>query len=675
MTFSLLYKGFAYVAFYNGAYENFDSPLSLVQTGANSIEATLDYGIDVATSEVVADSNYTDSLAALGSTIDQAENLGLTVMVRPLIDFLDPAVIAPYSVGDWRQNYQPTNVATFFASYKQMILAQAQVAQQHGAQMLSIGAELDQLAGPQYLSYWTDIISSVRAVFSGKLTYSASWNTAGSVSFWSQLDYQGIDCYVPLTNTSNPTLQDLVNGWLTAATQATNPDAFTVIGSQSPIQYFENLAAQSGKPLLFTELGYANDTGAAANPSASGSSPDPTLQANLYKAFFEAWAQSGSSSLIGTYFWEWDPNGSTSNVGPAVDSFSPQNDPAQSAATAGFETVMSGQTLTVSSGQTSNGIVVQSGGILDVVSGGTISNTVDSGGGLIVSAGGSAVSTTIDGGSAGILSGGTANGAVISGGTLELYGGAATGSDPTVFAGSSATLRIDSATMPVNVISGFAVGDTIDLAGVGFSAGGMAGLAAGNVLQVVAGGQTYGLQLDPSANFAGDFVRLSSDGHGGTDVSLSWGFSINVTYDFERHLRRQRRRHRGCGRRRRSVLRKRFHQSDDAQHRCRVWRNQRQPDLGDRRCHEQDQPHLDDLCGDNFCNVGRRDFGRSDRRRRRPARRQSDRQRYICDRPFRSEGIGSAGGLGQQHRRRLCRAQQRDDLHFRSEQSRGVRPA
>src|ERR1019366_4418660 len=301
-----------------------------------SIEATLDYGINVTTSQVVDDPNYTDSLAALGNTIAQAESLGLSVIVRPLIDFLSPSKIGPYSVGEWRQDYQPTNVAAFFASYKQMIVQEAQVAQPNGAQMLSIGAELDQLTGPQYLSYWTDIITAVRQVFTGALTYSASWNTASQVSFWSQLNYEGIDNYVPLSNAPNPTLQDLVNGWLEPATASTNPGAYAVIGNQSPIEYFENLAAQSGKPLLFTELGYANDSGAAADPSASGTSPDPTLQADLYQAFFQAWAQSESSSLIGTYFWEWDPNGSTSNVGPGIDSFSPQNSPAQIQATAGF---------------------------------------------------------------------------------------------------------------------------------------------------------------------------------------------------------------------------------------------------------------------------------------------------------------------------------------------------
>jgi len=336
LTFSLQYKGFDYVAFFNGAYEDSDSLSSLVQTGANSIEVTLDYGIDAQTSQVVADPNYTDSLTALGNTIAQAESLGLSVMVRPLIDFLNPAESAPYSVGEWRQDYQPANVAAFFASYQQMIVAEAKVAQQNGAQMLSIGAELDQLTGPQYLSYWTDIISAVRAVFSGALTYSASWNTAGEVSFWSQLNYEGIDCYVPLSNAANPTFQDLVNGWLDPATEATNPGAYAVIGNESPIQYFENLSAQSGKPLLFTELGYANDSGAAADPSASGDSPDPSLQASLYQAFFQAWCQSGSSALVGAYFWEWDPNGSPSNVGPTIDSFSPQNSPAQAQVTADF---------------------------------------------------------------------------------------------------------------------------------------------------------------------------------------------------------------------------------------------------------------------------------------------------------------------------------------------------
>jgi hypothetical protein len=260
-----------------------------------------------------------------------------------------------------------------------MLIAEAEVAQQYGAQMLCVGVELDQLAGPQYLGCWTDIIGSVRAVFGGALTYSANWNTASEVSFWTQLDYEGIDCYVPLSNVPNPTLQDLINGWLEPANASTNPIAYAAIGNQSPIQYFESLAAQSGKPLLFTELGYANDSGAAAQPWASGSSPDPMLQAALYQAFFQAWAQSGSSFLRGAYFWEWDPNGSTSNVGPGIDSFSPQNSPAQNQVTEGFASAIPPAAPTITSASPDTGSVagVTDANVLTLTGIAVASSTVD----------------------------------------------------------------------------------------------------------------------------------------------------------------------------------------------------------------------------------------------------------------------------------------------------------
>jgi hypothetical protein len=529
-TFSLQYKGFDYVAFYNGAYENSDSLPSLVQTGANSIETTLDYGIDVATSQVVADPNYTDSLAALGNTIAQAESLGLSVMVRPLIDFLNPAESAPYSVGDWRQDYQPTNVAAFFASYQQMIVQEAEVAQANGAQMLSIGAELDQLTGPQYLSYWTNIITAVRQVFTGALTYSASWNTASEVSFWSQLNYEGIDCYVPLSNAQNPTLQTLVNGWLQPATEAANPGAYAVIGNQSPVQYFENLAAQSGKPLLFTELGYANDSGAAANPSASGNSPDPTLQAELYQAFFQAWAQSESSSLIGAYFWEWDPNGSSSNVGPNIDSFSPQNGPAQSAATAGFETVSapastqlgqtnaraleaaSGHTLQINDSAIANSGDIQLAGTLAVdVSSLTLlgTGTVTLVGGAIVGSasaetlhndGNTILGTGAIGDGSGHLALDNVSGTIeASGGTLILDTGATITNAGTLEAAAGATLQINDPVSGTGGTATIGVGATLEI-------------AASDPENVAFNSTTGKLILDHASTFGGQIVGFTGDG-------------------------------------------------------------------------------------------------------------------------------------------------------------------
>jgi hypothetical protein len=348
---SLSFKGFNYVSYYNGGYANADSLAALAGTGANAAALAFEYGIDVQNSAVYADANYTESQSVIAATIAEAKGRGLAVMVRPLLDFLDPSKIGSYSVGDWRSTYNPTNVAAFFASYKTMIVAVAQMAQANGAASLSIGAELDQLTGPAYLAYWTDIITSVRAVFSGKLTYSADWDTnispwqgqhgltagtgnlATQVSFWSQLDYLGIDCYAPLADVGNPTLAGLVAGWTTTPS---DPTSLSVTGNQSLISYFASVATQAGKPLLFTEIGYESANDAAKQPSGTSTNVyDPALQANLYSAFFAAWQQSGNNALIGVYFWNWDPN--AAEVGPGNGpNFSPQGQPAQAVVTANF---------------------------------------------------------------------------------------------------------------------------------------------------------------------------------------------------------------------------------------------------------------------------------------------------------------------------------------------------
>lgn len=360
MSFSPTYKGYNYVSYYNGAYSDADSMAAMAASGANSAALVLDYGLNVTTSRVYADTRpggFTDPLTALSSAIREAAQLGLSVMVRPLVDFLPGAYgAAPTNLGtyqplDWRAYFNPGNTAAFFASYKTMIVNQAKAAQAGGAALLCIGTEIDQLTGPQYLAYWTDIIASIRAAYTGKLTYSAIWddaispwagahglpagtgNLATQVSFWSQLDYVGLDVYAAISDKANPTMADLVAGWNQTPT---DPVTKSVTGNQSLIQYFETVAKQIGKPLMFTELGYQSASDAARNADYTQTGVfDPVMQANLYQAFFTAWQQSGDSSLAGVYFWNWDPN--TAEVGPGNGvNWSPQGLPAQAVATQGF---------------------------------------------------------------------------------------------------------------------------------------------------------------------------------------------------------------------------------------------------------------------------------------------------------------------------------------------------
>ena len=287
-------------------------------------------------------------------------------MVRPLIDFLpkdyaDDAnpLNGTYYNDEFRNNYNPgaagsASADAFFASYQTMIVAQAKLAQTSGAGLFCIGAELDQITGPAYESYWTTIIKAVRAVFTGKLTYSALWDDNQSywqyqgtglakgtgdittqISFWKQLDYIGIDEYAPISDLAKPTVSQLVAGWTEAPTDALTS---TVTGGQSLIDYYQGISAALGMKLIFTELGYGNSSDAAISPatpgfgqngSADDATADPTLQANLYQAFFQAWQQDGNGSLVGAYLWNWEPNGS-------ADPFTVQGLPAQQVVKAGF---------------------------------------------------------------------------------------------------------------------------------------------------------------------------------------------------------------------------------------------------------------------------------------------------------------------------------------------------
>jgi hypothetical protein len=237
-----------------------------------------------------------------------------------------------------------------------MVVDQAKLAQANGAGLFCIGVELDQLTGPAYENYWTDIITAVRAVFSGKLTYSADWDDALSpwqyggsglpagtgdittqISFWKQLDYVGIDEYAPISDLTNPTLAQLIAGWTQVPTA---PTTLAVTGNQSLISYYQGIAATLGMPLLFTELGYANSSDAASSPatpgydengSTDGATADPALQADLYQAYFDAWQQAGKGALAGTYIWNCQPSGDVNN-----SDFSPQGLAAQTQLADGY---------------------------------------------------------------------------------------------------------------------------------------------------------------------------------------------------------------------------------------------------------------------------------------------------------------------------------------------------
>jgi len=163
-------QGFGLLSNYNGAFASTSAKTAMQEiadTNANSIELAPRIFLQTKTSnDVISDPNKTESDANIAAAISNAHALGLSVLLKPMLSGLDGTTSGSQLV--------PTDPAEFFSSYKDRMLDFAQVAQQTGADSLSIGNELASLTGAQYHSYWTDLIDSIRQVYHGMITYSAA---------------------------------------------------------------------------------------------------------------------------------------------------------------------------------------------------------------------------------------------------------------------------------------------------------------------------------------------------------------------------------------------------------------------------------------------------------------------------------------------------------------------
>lgn len=114
-------------------------------------------------------------------------------------------------------------------------------------------------------------------------------------------------------------------------------------------------------------------------------------------------------------------------------------------------------------------------------------------------------------------------GSSIAGGTLELSARNAAATHPIGFTGTAA-LRADGTVTPTGTISGFTLGDVIDLPNLSNPAPSL-GTLSGNTLSFVAQNgthspTTYHLQLSSPQGFVNKYFHVFSDGAGGTDLTV-----------------------------------------------------------------------------------------------------------------------------------------------------------
>jgi len=210
-----------------------------------------------------------------------AQELGLKVMLKPHVWVVGQGWPGKFDLNSEEEWLEWEN------TYREYILAYAQIADSMNIELFSIGTEY-RIAVVKRPVFWEKLIEEVREVYKGELTYASNWDNYKRVGFWSKLDYIGVDAYFPLSKKPRPSLEELKLAW-------------------KPIQMeLAILSAKESRPILFTEYGYKSVEFANAgfgDGDKSEIKTSPESQKVAYEALFETFWE--EDFMAGGFFWKW----------------------------------------------------------------------------------------------------------------------------------------------------------------------------------------------------------------------------------------------------------------------------------------------------------------------------------------------------------------------------------
>jgi hypothetical protein len=160
---------------------------------------------DGATASDLHAGSGTPSLKRLERLVGEAHKRGLRVMLRPLID--QKSLIA---TNDSLGTLRPNSPQRWFDSYTKLLVGYARLAESTSTEVVNVGTELSSLES--WSSQWVNLVSAVRAVYTGQVTYSINWFGVPH-DFWDALDFIGVDAYFPLSAPDEPSVAELSLAW------------------------------------------------------------------------------------------------------------------------------------------------------------------------------------------------------------------------------------------------------------------------------------------------------------------------------------------------------------------------------------------------------------------------------------------------------------------------------
>jgi hypothetical protein len=235
---------------------------------ANAISVSFPFFTPGPNSSTVEGTNATPSPAELAAIASTAEQAGLYVSIRPLLDQ------GPLSIGTSRTKWKPADPRAWFASYRTFLMPYAAMAQRARIPEFIDGAEFTAFGGSRF---WNRLVAALRTVYKGTVVYANNWGIPLTGNGGAGVT-ESVDSYHPLQLPAHASLARLTAAW--RAYDRTLPPGTVV-----------------------TEVGIAAVAGAYAQPYQNywkGAKLDPVIQVRWFTAACDAAAK---LRLGGLYFW------------------------------------------------------------------------------------------------------------------------------------------------------------------------------------------------------------------------------------------------------------------------------------------------------------------------------------------------------------------------------------
>lgn len=222
--------------------------------------------------EIDFNSDKTVSDWEIANLIDYAHKKGLRVILKPMINLTDATERAYINFFDNDVPFEPS-WSDWFENYTKFILHMAKIAAETGCSVFSIGCGLVQSERRE--AQWRDLISSVRKVYDGFITYNTDKFQEDRIKWW-----------------------DAVNA-------ISSSGYYSQADLRIQLNRIGQVVKSYGKPFLFLEAGCPSRSGASVCPNNTKlcAPVSEREQAEYFKTLFSI--TKDLPWFYGFGLWEW----------------------------------------------------------------------------------------------------------------------------------------------------------------------------------------------------------------------------------------------------------------------------------------------------------------------------------------------------------------------------------